>query len=196
MEMSHPRHRMGGIRRDLTKENFLISTYIDYQPKNYMPAANPQTKPEAMGDTVESVLVYNLVRTHNVLAPLLDSDLRGARLTAAQFNALLALRAEGTEGLNMGELGRRLVVTKSNVTGLVDRLERRGWVIRRSGTDRRAIRVLITPEGKERLKAVEPAHAKVLAELTSALDGKEKAELVRLLTKLRRALRERKTEGA
>ncbi len=161
-----------------------------------MPAATPQTKPEAMGDTVESVLVYNLVRTHNVLAPLLDSDLRGARLTAAQFNALLALRAEGTEGLNMGELGRRLVVTKSNVTGLVDRLERRGWVIRRSGTDRRAIRVLITPEGKERLKAVEPAHAKVLAELTSALDGKEKAELVRLLTKLRRALRERKTEGA
>lgn len=157
-----------------------------------MPAAKKQNVPVQVSDTVESVLVYNLVRTHGVLAPLLDSDLRGARLTAAQFNALLVLRAADEAGLNMGELGKRLVVTKSNVTGLVDRLERRGWAVRRAETDRRAIRVRITPEGRKLLQEVEPSHAKALADLTSSLTHKEKTEMTRMLTKLRRALRERR----
>ena len=145
---------------------------------------------------MESVLVYSMVRTHGVLAPLLDSDLRGARLTAAQFNALLVLRAAEAAGLNMGELGKRLVVTKSNVTGLVDRLERRGWVVRCAEADRRAIRVRITPEGRKLLKEVEPSHAKALADLTSSLTQKEKTEMTRMLTKLRRALRERRKGDA
>jgi len=152
-------------------------------------------EPSFPSETIESVLVYNLVRTHGALAPLLDSDLRASRLTAAQFNTLLVLRGTEGEGLTMGELGEQLVVTKSNVTGLVDRLERRGWVERRAETDRRATRVRITAEGEELLDAVAPSHAEALAELTNALTRKEKIELSRMLTKLRRALRAHRMGG-
>lgn len=146
-------------------------------------------------ETTESVLVYNLVRTHGALAPLLDSDLRASRLTAAQFNALLVLNSAGEDGLTMGELGQHLVVSKSNVTGLVDRLEGRGWAKRCPEMDRRAIRVRITETGSELLAEVAPSHAESLVELTGELAVEEKIELTRLLTKLRRALRSRRKEG-
>ncbi len=146
--------------------------------------------------TIESVLVYNLMRTHGVLAPLLDSDLRSSRLTAAQFNALWVLNSTGNDSLTMGELGKHLVVSKSNVTGLVDRLERGGWAVRCPGADRRAIRVKITEAGRTLLSDVAPSHAKLLVELTGALTVEEKIELTRLLTKLRRALRVHRKEGA
>jgi MarR family transcriptional regulator, 2-MHQ and catechol-resistance regulon repressor len=105
--------------------------------------------------TWTSLLIYNLLRTHGYLAPYIDAGLREQDMTAAQFNALLALRAAGEEGLLMGDLGRRLMVTKSNVTGLVDRLERQGLVARAEHRDRRATVVRITagridPAGSDR----------------------------------------------
>lgn len=150
------------------------------------------TQPLNPSETLESVLVYNLLRTHSALAPLLDSDLRSSHLTAAQFNTLLILQNTGGSGLTMGELGQQLVVSKSNVTGLVDRLERTGWATRHQEPDRRAIRVRITPEGEALLQHAAPAHMHALAELTSCLTVREKTELSLLLTKLRRALRARR----
>lgn len=145
---------------------------------------------------LESVLVYNLVRTHAALAPLLDADLRQqAPITATQFNALLALQTRAEDGLTMGELGRQLVVSKSNVTGLVDRLERGGWARRFPATDRRATCVRITPAGAALLRQTAPAHAAALADLTAVLTDTEKEQLTHLLTKLRRALRHRRREA-
>ena len=82
--------------------------------------------PEALEADVDVMLVFNLLRTHAHINPHIDQTLKGRRLRGAQFNALLALSSAGDEGLLMGEIGERLVVTKSNVTGLVDRLESQG----------------------------------------------------------------------
>ena len=141
---------------------------------------------------LDAVLVFNLLRTHSYLGPLIDADLRRDHLTAAQFNALLVLRAAGAGGLLMGELGERLVVTKSNVTGLVDRLERQGLVARGEHHDRRATLVRLTDAGAELLERALPRHAELLAELTGCLTDREKRTLIRLHAKLRRELRRRR----
>ncbi len=147
---------------------------------------------EGMGTDLDAVVVFNLLRTHSHLGPLIDADLRGKRLTAAQFNALLVLRAAGADGLMMSDIGERLVVTKSNVTGLVDRLEREGLAARGEHPDRRATVVRLTDAGEALLRRAIPGHAELLAELTGCLTRAEKKTLVGLLTKLRRELRRRR----
>ncbi|MFO7898422.1 MAG: MarR family transcriptional regulator [Planctomycetota bacterium] len=124
----------------------------------------------------------------------MDADLRRRRLTASQFNTLLVLRAAGPDGLRMGEIGERLVVTKSNVTGLVDRLERDGLVRRGAHADRRATVVRLTKAGAGLLDRTIPSHVELISELTDCLTTAEKKQLVRLLSKLRRELRRRRKE--
>ena len=148
--------------------------------------------PASMMEDLDAILVYNLMLTQSRLAPFIGASLRREKLTAAQFNTLLALRKAGEGGLRMHEIGRRLVVTKSNVTGLVDRLEKQGLAARSVHTDRRATVVRLTPAGAALLDQIIPQYAELLGDLTASLTGEEKETLVYLLTKLRKALRERR----
>jgi len=147
--------------------------------------------PEDLGASIDAMLVFNIVRTHSYVSPYIDQTLKTSRLTGAQFNTLIALDAAGEQGLLMGEIGDRLVVTRSNVTGLIDRLENQGLVERCEADDRRATRVRLTAEGRRALDEVLPAYRGAVEELTGCLTAAEKAVLVRLLTKLRRELRRR-----
>jgi MarR family 2-MHQ and catechol resistance regulon transcriptional repressor len=142
-----------------------------------------------IGADLDTMLVFNLLRTHGRLSPFIDANLRRQNLTASQLNALLLLRTAGADGLLMGEIGRKLVVTKSNVTGLVDRLERQGLVARAQPADRRATRVRLTGAGAKLLRQTAPRHTELLANLTRCLSVREKRTIIRLLTRLRRELR-------
>jgi DNA-binding MarR family transcriptional regulator len=72
-------------------------------------------------------------------------------ITAAQFNVLILLFAQTEDGImSQSDLGRLLTVNRSNVTGLVDRLEKLGLVRRLpDGGDRRVNRVALTAEGRD-----------------------------------------------
>lgn len=148
-----------------------------------------------MGADLDTMAVFNLLRTHSYLSPFIAAGLRQQNLTSAQLNTLLVLRAEEPNGLLMSEIGRKLVVTKSNVTGLIDRLERQGLVARSRRSDRRSTVVRVTPEGSGLLDRTAPRHAEMICELTACLTEQEKRTLVRLLTSLRRELRRRRREG-
>ncbi|MBI2929247.1 MAG: MarR family transcriptional regulator [Verrucomicrobia bacterium] len=77
-------------------------------------------------------------------------------LGPSQFN-VLNLLATQAEGLTQVELSRQLIMHRSNLTGLVDRLEKRGLLSRRDhATDRRAYRVVLTPAGRKLLREVLP----------------------------------------
>jgi len=150
------------------------------------------TLPVAPVADTDTMFVYNIVRTHAALSPLVDRGLRGLRLTGAQMNALLVLRSAVPEGLPLGEIGRRLVVTKPNVTGLVDRLERQGLVTRDAANekDRRVIRARLTDSGRALLEEALPRQRQVLADVLDCLALDEKRQLITLLTRLRRGMRE------
>ncbi len=77
-------------------------------------------------------------------------------LSPSQFNALNLL-SDQTAGLTQVELSRQLIMHRSNLTGLVDRLEERGLLHRRDhATDRRAYRVVLTPAGRKLLREIRP----------------------------------------
>jgi MarR family 2-MHQ and catechol resistance regulon transcriptional repressor len=79
-------------------------------------------------------------------------------LSPSQFNVLNLLYGL-PEGLSQTELGRQLIVHRSNVTGLVDRLEKRGFVERRMlAKDRRVYRVALTSEGTRVMGEVLPLY--------------------------------------
>jgi DNA-binding MarR family transcriptional regulator len=79
-------------------------------------------------------------------------------LSPSQFNVLNLARLH-PEGLSQSELSRHLITHRSNVTGLVDRLEKRGLVARQDvAADRRAYRVMLTPAGAHLLEEILPLY--------------------------------------
>jgi DNA-binding MarR family transcriptional regulator len=82
-------------------------------------------------------------------------------LSPSQFN-VLNLLSEEDAGLSQIELGRLLITHRSNVTGLVDRLARRGLVRRKEvAGDRRAYRIVLTPAGRLLLKSILPDYYRI-----------------------------------
>ena len=84
-------------------------------------------------------------------------------LSPSQFNVLNLLHLE-PQGLSQTDLSRQLIMHRSNVTGLVDRLEARGLVQRQEvAADRRAYRVVLTPAGSRLLRDVLPRYYEAAA---------------------------------
>jgi len=108
------------------------------------------------------------------------------KLGPSQFNILNLLDGHPA-GLSQTELGRSLLMHRSNVTGLVDRLERRGLVERRSATgDRRAYRVVLTEAGAELLREILPLYFEGAVQVWDPLPAQRATALI---ADLRRAAR-------
>ena len=93
------------------------------------------------------------------------------------------------DGLKMGELSRRLMVTGGNITGITDQLESDGWV-ERAGVenDRRAWRVRLTPVGKKAFGEMAAVHEAWIAELFTGWNERDQDLLFKLLGKLKDAI--------
>jgi DNA-binding MarR family transcriptional regulator len=112
-------------------------------------------------------------------------------ITLARFD-LLAQLERSADGLKMSELSKRLMVSGGNVTGLTDELEKEGLVAREDDPgDRRACTVKLTPEGRVLFARMAAVHEQWVVELLAGLNGTEKAQIYRLLAKLKAALAER-----
>jgi DNA-binding MarR family transcriptional regulator len=98
---------------------------------------------------------------------------------------------DANPGIRQGAAAEALLIKRSNMTKLVDRLERRGLVRRRaSGRDRRAVGLHLTPVGRRRLGVLLPAIAAHDAEATAPLSARDRRVLVGLLGKLVAAKRD------
>ncbi len=105
-------------------------------------------------------------------------------LTAAQYNVLNVLAASA-DGLSQRELGDILVVDRSNVTGLLDRLEKAGLVKRTDHpSDRRVYRVSLTAAGRKLWAKVQPLYAKVAAQVTAGVGEKQLRDTLTVLKSL------------
>ncbi len=111
-----------------------------------------------------------------------------AGLTPPKFNLLVTLWACGDEPLPLSEISRYLLTTPTNVTGLADRLEHDGYVVRLPHpTDRRSKLVALTPRGREILERVMPAYFERIGRAMSAFTHDEREKLAALLAKFDRA---------
>jgi MarR family 2-MHQ and catechol resistance regulon transcriptional repressor len=126
-----------------------------------------------------------LVRAWGGLQRWMEPHFRRYGLSQPQFALLMTLRRSSPEGASLTELARSCFVSNTNVTGLVDRLERDGLVERRlDPDDRRARRVVLTPAGRAKLEKAWERHPAMLEAAFSGLAEGERRALARLLEKL------------
>jgi DNA-binding MarR family transcriptional regulator len=106
------------------------------------------------------------------------------KLSPSQFNVLNLLQDRAT-GYTQSELSRQLIMHRSNVTGLIDRLEQRGLVRRAdSATDRRAYRVVLTPAGQKLIREILPEYYAAAEQIWGPLPVRRANQLVAELTQL------------
>jgi DNA-binding MarR family transcriptional regulator len=99
-------------------------------------------------------------------------------LSPSQFNVLNLLHLN-PDGLSQTDLSRQLIMHRSNLTGLVDRLEKRGLVARREvAADRRAYSVVLTVAGTRLLREVLPRYYEEAARVWDRLPARRAAELI------------------
>lgn len=116
----------------------------------------------------------------------LESDLGKIGLTPPQFYVLATIGYAGS--LPFGEIGAKMMVTVSNLTGIVDRLEEKKLVLRkRDETDRRVVHVTLTEKGTKLYKTTIPLFEKSISEIFSSLDLQSQKKLSALLRNLNRA---------
>jgi DNA-binding MarR family transcriptional regulator len=123
--------------------------------------APPPKRPGRGFDSLEQEVYLNLWRTYDRLR-LLEDELFGQHdLTAQQYNALRLLRAQHPGRMRTLDLAARLVSRAPDITRLLDKLERRGLVVRdRPAENRRVVEVAITEAGLALLRGLaEPVRA-------------------------------------
>ena len=102
-------------------------------------------------------------------------------LTLPQFDVMAQLHRRA-QGMTPGELTRELLVSAGNVTGIVDRLEQLGLVVRRPvAEDRRAVRIRLTARGRRAMRRAIPRHRRDVTRLLSAVPARELTQLRNLL---------------
>jgi DNA-binding MarR family transcriptional regulator len=105
-------------------------------------------------------------------------------LSVSQFNILNLLSAP-SPGMSQTELGRALIMNRSNVTGLVDRLEKRGLVQRHAvPDDRRAYRVELTAAGQALIEQILPHYYQGVEEVWGTISVKETQHVASLLDQI------------
>jgi DNA-binding MarR family transcriptional regulator len=115
-------------------------------------------------------------------------------LSPSQFNVLNLLRLNPA-GLSQTDLSRQLIMHRSNVTGLVDRLEQRGLVARRAvAADRRAYSVVLTSAGGRLLRDILPRYYREAARVWDCLPTRRAAELIADLQQVTRNAQQIATE--
>ena len=127
-----------------------------------------------------------MVRTVYRIQRRVVTALAAQDITLPQFDVLATLRFG--EGVTQQELAERLLVTKGNVCGVLDRLERVGWVERRPDpADRRANRLHLTAAGRRKIDAVLPGHDALVADAMGTFSDADVRSLRRLLDQLEQA---------
>lgn len=109
-------------------------------------------------------------------------------MTLPRFD-LMAQLQRYPQGLKMGELSRRMMVTGGNVTGLTDQLVAEGLVERKPiAGDRRAHAVCLTAKGKSAFDAMAREHESWIVELTRSVPAADRAALYASLGALKHAV--------
>jgi DNA-binding MarR family transcriptional regulator len=129
----------------------------------------------------------NTMRTADMLFDRIGRLLRPLNVSAAGGLVLGLLRDNGP--MSPSELGERLIVTRATVTGVLDSLERRGFVRRSPNpADRRSLLVEITPAGLEVLRDLRTIVHRNEKAWLGALSDPELRDYVDLLHRIQESL--------
>ncbi|MGH6989623.1 MAG: MarR family winged helix-turn-helix transcriptional regulator [Stellaceae bacterium] len=137
-------------------------------------------------DKLELKLWLRLLTCTNLIEAQVRNLLRAHFDTSLPRFDLLAQLDRAPDGLAMGELSSRLMVSGGNVTGLVEALRREGMVARKAHpADRRSQIIRLTAKGRRFFDAMAPVHEAWIDRLFGRMTHAELDELFRLLGQLK-----------
>ena len=116
-------------------------------------------------------------------------------ITLPRFD-LLAQLDRAPNGMTLGELSQRMMVSNGNITGLVDRLVEQGLIRRKPApNDRRVQIVSLTPEGRREFRTMARVNADWVGEIFAGLSEKDIEALMPLLAKTKASARKALNNG-
>ncbi len=140
-----------------------------------MATVSPSTDATQSLDPREIRAWRGMLRAHAALTKALDAELEAAHgLPLSSYEVLLHVSGNASERMRMHDLAESVVLSRSGLTRLVDRLEREGLVVREScPSDARGAYARLTDAGREKLAAARRTHlagvrARFLDHLTPA----------------------------
>ena len=135
-------------------------------------------------DTRQAMRLYiALTRTYKAVLEKDQRNIRGYGLNASEFGVLELLYNKGPHPLQ--QIGGKILITSGTMTYVVDKLAKKGLLIRRPcDKDRRIIYAELTEAGKARMSEILPNHYKTLAESFASLNSEETEQANGLLKKI------------
>ena len=129
------------------------------------------------------------VRAFDSLKSRIEAKNSIGDLSGSQYGTLEMLYHLGP--LTQKDIGQKLLVSKSNVVTVIDKLEARLFVKRqRSLEDRRCVFIHLTEEGRQEIEQIMPVHVSAITQAMTILTPEEQNILGRLCRKLGLGLRE------
>ena len=130
-------------------------------------------------------IVYSTALLYNIIDDTLSTYLRSFDLTIGKFNILMVIKHQGeAAGINQAEVSKKLIVTPSNMTKLIDKLEEDGLVKRNVlARDRRVNILKVTARGSALLDQAWPEYVNRLKRLVDSLNASDQKELSKYLRK-------------
>lgn len=135
-------------------------------------------------DSPSRTAYLNLVIAWDSLHSDFAKLFRAHGLTPTVFNAMRILIQGPKEGMRIGQVGAGLIQSVPDITRLLDRMERDGFVVRsRDLEDRRAVTVRLTAEGRRKCEGLYPAVTKMHKDQLAHMSDRDLNVMARLLEK-------------
>lgn len=140
--------------------------------------------------TIQGRAWRTLLEGHRDLVQYLETTF-GSDVPFQYYDVMIHV-SEGENGLRMTDLAQSIVLSKSGLTSLVDRMEKDGLVERRPDPDdRRATRIVLTDEGEKRFAEVSAKHRETVHRIfTSKVTAEEAAVILDVLERVLGGLRD------
>ncbi len=136
-------------------------------------------------------IVYSTGLLYNTLTNDISAFLTPHELSPGKFNIMMIVKHTGKDtGISQVEVSKRLIVTPSNMTKMIDKLEKEGMVGRFALQGDKRVKVLkITPKGSALLDKVWGDYDRRLRRLTANLNEDKQKQLSVLLQEWLQTLR-------
>jgi DNA-binding MarR family transcriptional regulator len=142
-------------------------------------------------ETMEHECLLNVLYTATMLYKASYIYFRQYGITDAQFNVLIQLQYEKQQGLSQADLGRRLVVNKADMTGIIDRLEKAGLVGREDHPKDRRINIIkISRKGRDIVNKLEPGYFTGVNKVMSGMSTNDMKTIIKGMEKIRENVRQ------
>ena len=141
------------------------------------PPLNPELKADV--DPILEAILYLYTESRRITKELA----RRVELTGPQLTVIKML--EGIGDLSLSELSEKIRAQNSTVTGIIDRMEREGLVVRaRSTEDRRVVKIKLTDKGAKLAREITVEPMEILRSALDGLSAAETKELLKILNKV------------